>query len=134
MDTSAEKKEWDVQMQGMRIKAPSVKTLCQTLSGGNQQKVVLGRWMITHPKVLLLDEPTRGIDVGAKAEIYQMISKLAGQGIGIIVISSELPEIIGISDRILTLCEGRITGEFSKEEATQEKLLYAATLREEDPA
>ena len=90
--------------------------------------------MITHPKVLLLDEPTRGIDVGAKAEIYQMISRLAGQGIGIIVISSELPEIIGISDRILTLCEGRITGEFSKEEATQEKLLYAATLREEDPA
>ena len=134
MDTAAEKKEWNVQMQGMRIKAPSVKTLCQTLSGGNQQKVVLGRWMITNPKVLLLDEPTRGIDVGAKAEIYQMISRLAGQGIGIIVISSELPEIIGISDRILTLCEGRITGEFTREEATQEKLLYAATLREEDPA
>ena len=134
MDVAAERREWDVQMQAMRIKAPSVKTLCQTLSGGNQQKVVLGRWMITHPKVLLLDEPTRGIDVGAKAEIYQMISQLAGQGIGIIVISSELPEIIGISDRILTLCEGRITGEFTRNAVTQEQLLYAATLREEDPA
>ena len=134
MNTDAEKAEWDVQMKAMRIKAPSVKTLSQTLSGGNQQKVVLGRWMITHPKVLLLDEPTRGIDVGAKAEIYQMISDLAAKGIGIIVISSELPEIIGISDRIITLCEGRVTGEFMRDEATQEKLLYAATLREEDPA
>ena len=134
MNTDAEKSEWDVQMKAMRIKAPSVKTLCQTLSGGNQQKVVLGRWMITHPKVLLLDEPTRGIDVGAKAEIYQMISDLAAKGIGIIVISSELPEIIGISDRIITLCEGRVTGEFMRDEATQEKLLYAATLRKEDPA
>ncbi len=134
MNTNAEQAEWDVQMKSMRIKAPSVKTLCQTLSGGNQQKVVLGRWMITHPKVLLLDEPTRGIDVGAKAEIYQMITNLAAQGIGIIVISSELPEIIGISDRIITLCEGRLTGEFTRGDATQEKLLYAATLREEDPA
>ena len=134
MDTKAEKEAWDVQMQGMRIKAPSVKTLCQTLSGGNQQKVVLGRWMISHPKILLLDEPTRGIDVGAKAEIYQMITDLAARGIGIIVISSEMPEIIGISDRIITLCEGRVTGEFLREEATQEKLLYAATLREEEPA
>ena len=134
MNTDGEKKAWDVQMRGMRIKAPSVKTLCQALSGGNQQKVVLGRWMISHPKILLLDEPTRGIDVGAKAEIYQMITDLAAQGIAIIVISSEMPEIIGISDRILTLCEGRITGEFSREDATQEKLLYAATLREEEPA
>lgn len=134
MDTEAENSEWDAQMKAMRIKAPSVRTLAQTLSGGNQQKVVLGRWMITHPKVLLLDEPTRGIDVGAKAEIYQMISDLAAKGIGIIVISSELPEIIGISDRIITLCEGRVTGEFMRGEATQEKLLYAATEREETPA
>ena len=96
--------------------------------------MVLGRWLITHPKILLLDEPTRGIDVGAKAEIYQLISRLAGQGIGIIVVSSELPEIIGISDRIITLCEGRITGEFLRGEATQEKLLAAATRREETSA
>ena len=134
MDTRAEKSEWDAQMKAMRIKAPNVKTLAQALSGGNQQKVVLGRWMITHPKVLLLDEPTRGIDVGAKAEIYQMISDLAAKGIGIIVISSELPEIIGISDRIITLCEGRVTGEFMRGEATQEMLLYAATEREGTPA
>jgi len=134
MDTAREKVEWSRQMDAMRIKAPSVKTLCAALSGGNQQKVVLGRWLITHPKVLLLDEPTRGIDVGAKAEIYQLINRLAAQGIGIIVISSELPEVIGIADRILTLCEGRLTAEFRRDEATQEKLLYAATLREEDPA
>ena len=131
MDTGAERIQWDQQMNAMHIKAPGVGTLAGTLSGGNQQKVVLGRWLITHPKVLLLDEPTRGIDVGAKAEIYQLITELAGQGIGIIVVSSELPEIIGISDRILTLCEGRITGEFMRGEATQEKLLSAATLREE---
>ncbi len=134
MDTSAEGVEWDEQMSAMRIKAPSVRTLAGALSGGNQQKVVLGRWLITHPKILLLDEPTRGIDVGAKAEIYQLINNLAGQGIGIIVVSSELPEIIGISDRIITLCEGRITGEFARDEATQEKLLAAATRREETSA
>ena len=134
MDTAAEREEWDRQMAAMRIKAPGTDTLAGTLSGGNQQKVVLGRWLITRPKVLLLDEPTRGIDVGAKAEIYQLINDLAGQGIGIIVVSSELPEIIGISDRILTLCEGRITGEFKRGEATQEKLLSAATLREAESA
>ena len=114
--------------QGVRV----YYTACETLSGGNQQKVVLGRWLITNPRILLLDEPTRGIDVGAKAEIYQLISDLAGQGMGVIVISSELPEVIGISDRILTFCEGRITGVFNREDATQEKLLDAATLREED--
>ncbi|NLG58210.1 MAG: sugar ABC transporter ATP-binding protein, partial [Clostridiales bacterium] len=102
-------------------------TQCATLSGGNQQKVILGRWMITKPKVLLLDEPTRGIDVGSKAEIYALISTLASQGIGIIVISSDLPEILGITDRIITLCEGRQTGHFLKGEATQETLLHAAT-------
>ncbi len=131
MNNAREKWDWDRQMRGMRIKAPSYNTLCETLSGGNQQKVVLGRWMITSPKVLLLDEPTRGIDVGAKAEIYQLISDLAAGGMGIVVISSELPELIGISDRILTICEGRITGEFTRAQATQEKLLSAATRREE---
>ncbi len=131
MNRALEREKWDEQMTSMRIKAPSYNALCETLSGGNQQKVVLGRWLITSPKVLLLDEPTRGIDVGAKAEIYQLINNLASLGMGIIVISSELPEIIGISDRILTFCEGRVTGEFSRESATQEKLLDAATMREE---
>ena len=101
--------------------------MARSLSGGNQQKVVLGRWLMTEPKILLLDEPTRGIDVGAKAEIYQLINNLAKQGMAIIVVSSELPEVIGISDRIVTFCEGELTGEYLQEEATQEKLLQSAT-------
>ena len=128
MNRTREQDEWQTQMSGMRIKASSHKTLCHTLSGGNQQKVVLGRCLMLKPKILILDEPTRGIDVGAKYEIYQLINKLAEQGIGIIVVSSDLPEIIGISDRILTLCEGRLTGEFTRGNVTQEQLLYAATL------
>lgn len=122
-----EKKVWQEQMDALRIKAPGYKTLASSLSGGNQQKVVLARWLMTHPKILLLDEPTRGIDVGAKAEIYQLINNLAKQGMAIIVVSSELPEVIGISDRIVTFCEGELTGEFAQEEATQEKLLQSAT-------
>lgn len=114
-------------MEALRVKAPSYKTLASSLSGGNQQKVVLARWLMTHPKILLLDEPTRGIDVGAKAEIYQLINNLAKQGMAIIVVSSELPEVIGISDRIVTFCEGELTGEFMQEDATQEKLLQSAT-------
>jgi ABC-type sugar transport system ATPase subunit len=114
-------------METLRIKAPGTKTLASALSGGNQQKVVLGRWLMTEPKILLLDEPTRGIDVGAKAEIYQLINNLAKQGMAIIVVSSELPEVIGISDRIVTFCEGELTGEYLQEEATQEKLLQSAT-------
>ncbi|HYE84376.1 MAG TPA: sugar ABC transporter ATP-binding protein [Clostridia bacterium] len=130
MNRIKEKESWKQQIGNLKIKAPGAGTLAGELSGGNQQKVVLGRWLLTDPKILLLDEPTRGIDVGAKAEIYQLINKLAKEGMGIIVISSELPEIIGVSDRIITFCEGRMTGEFIREEATQEKLLAAATLRE----
>lgn len=127
MKSGEEKKEWNKQMETLRIKAPGTKTLASALSGGNQQKVVLGRWLMTEPKILLLDEPTRGIDVGAKAEIYQLINNLAKQGMAIIVVSSELPEVIGISDRIVTFCEGELTGEYRQEEATQEKLLQSAT-------
>jgi len=127
MKSGEEKKEWNKQMETLRIKAPGTKTLASALSGGNQQKVVLGRWLMTEPKILLLDEPTRGIDVGAKAEIYQLINNLAKQGMAIIVVSSELPEVIGISDRIVTFCEGELTGEYLQEEATQEKLLQSAT-------
>ena len=132
MNKKQEQVLWQKQMDNMRIKAPGYNTLCATLSGGNQQKVILGRWMMTKPKVLLLDEPTRGIDVGTKAEIYGLIGSLAAQGIGIIVISSDLPEIIGITDRIITLCEGRQTGHFNRGEATQEKILHAATLTKEE--
>lgn len=127
MKHQEEKKVWQEQMEALRVKAPGYKTLASSLSGGNQQKVVLARWLMTHPKILLLDEPTRGIDVGAKAEIYQLINNLAKQGMAIIVVSSELPEVIGISDRIVTFCEGELTGEFMQEDATQEKLLQSAT-------
>ena len=127
MKTSEEKNIWQKQMETLRIKAPGAKTLVSSLSGGNQQKVVLAKWLMTEPKILLLDEPTRGIDVGAKAEIYQLINNLAKQGMAIIVLSSELPEVIGISDRIVTFCEGELTGEFLQKDATQEKLLESAT-------
>lgn len=127
MKYSEEKNIWQKQMETLRIKAPGAKTLASSLSGGNQQKVVLARWLMTDPKILLLDEPTRGIDVGAKAEIYQLINNLAKQGMAIIVVSSELPEVIGISDRIVTFCEGELTGEFQQQDATQEKLLESAT-------
>ncbi|WP_083410871.1 multiple monosaccharide ABC transporter ATP-binding protein [Mycolicibacterium rutilum] len=107
----------------MRIKAPSVRATTGNLSGGNQQKVVLSKWIFADPDVLILDEPTRGIDVGAKYEIYQIINSLAAQGKAVIVISSELPELIGLCDRIYTLNEGRLTGEVAREEATQETLM-----------
>ncbi len=114
-------------MQSLKVKATSPVTVAGTLSGGNQQKVVLGKWLLTHPKVLFLDEPTRGIDVGAKQEIYTEINKLAKEGLAIVMVSSELPEIMGLSDRILVLHEGKLTGEFIKSEATPEKVMAAAT-------
>ncbi len=98
-----------------------------TLSGGNQQKVVLGKWLLTGPKVLFLDEPTRGIDVGAKQEIYAEINKLSEQGLAIVLVSSELPEVLGLADRIIVLHEGKMTGEFLRQDATPEKVMTAAT-------
>ncbi|MET0752627.1 MAG: xylose ABC transporter ATP-binding protein [Pyrinomonadaceae bacterium] len=114
-------------MQSLRVKANSSLTVANTLSGGNQQKVVLGKWLLTNPKVLFLDEPTRGIDVGAKQEIYAEINKLAKNGLAIVMVSSELPEVLGLSDRILVLHEGKLTGEFTRAEATPEKIMVAAT-------
>jgi putative multiple sugar transport system ATP-binding protein len=107
----------------MRIKAPSVKAIAGNLSGGNQQKVVLSKWIFADPDVLILDEPTRGIDVGAKYEIYTIINALAAEGKAVIVISSELPELIGLCDRIYTLNEGRLTGEVARADAKQETLM-----------
>lgn len=127
MNEGEEKKSWNEYMEKLKVKAPSAHSLVSSLSGGNQQKVILARWLLTQPKVLLLDEPTRGIDVGAKEEIYLLINELAAQGLAVVVISSELPEVIGISDRIITICEGRLTGEINKSEATQEILLAHAT-------
>ena len=97
------------------------------MSGGNQQKVIIARWLANNPDVLIMDEPTRGIDVGAKYEIYQIMINLAKQGKGIIMISSEMPELIGMSDRIIVMCNGEITGEASKDDATQENIMALAT-------
>jgi len=113
----------------LRIKAGSVFTVAGTLSGGNQQKVVLAKWLLTNPRVLFLDEPTRGIDVGAKQEIYAQINKLAEAGLAIVLVSSELPEVLGLSDRVIVLHEGRVTGEFTRAEATPEAVMYCATGR-----
>ena len=111
----------------LAIKTPSVEQQVQNLSGGNQQKVVLAKWLFTQSKVLIFDEPTRGIDVGSKVEIYQLMNRLAASGVAIIMISSELPEILGMSDRILVMHEGRVSGELNREEATQEKIMSLAT-------
>lgn len=113
--------------KSLNIKAPSVDIGVNTLSGGNQQKVVLGKWMFAEPDVLILDEPTRGIDVGAKYEIYRLIHELADQGKAVILVSSELPELLGMADRIYTIFEGRITGELSRHEADQERLMRTMT-------
>lgn len=114
----------------LRIKTPSSAVDVETLSGGNQQKVALAKCLMTLPKVLLLDEPTRGIDVGAKAEIYALVSHLAQEGAGILMASSELPEILSMCDRVIVLCEGQLTGAFERSEATQERIMEAATARQ----
>lgn len=111
----------------LKIKTPSGKTLIQSLSGGNQQKVIIARWLANNPDILIMDEPTRGIDVGAKYEIYQIMIDLIKQGKSIIMISSEMPELIGMSNRIIVMCNGRITGEVEGEDATQEKIMAFAT-------
>lgn len=111
----------------LRVKAPSLDAPVATLSGGNQQKVVLAKCLMTEPEVLFLDEPTRGIDVGARAEIYQLMNDLAAKGLAIVMISSELPEVLGMSDRVLVMSEGHLTADFTAAEATQEKIMAAAT-------
>ncbi len=113
--------------QTMQIRGSSVQAPVATLSGGNQQKVVLGKWMMQRPRVLLLDDPTRGIDVGAKEEIYRLIDRLTAEGMALVFVSSELPEVLGLSDRILVLRNGMLTAEFRHGEATQERVMKAAT-------
>jgi ribose transport system ATP-binding protein len=124
-----EKREYEVvrkQVQEMNIRTPSLEQEVGYLSGGNQQKVALGKWLCSEPKLIIMDEPTRGIDVGAKAEIYQLMRDLANKGTGIIMISSELPEIIGMSDRILVMSRGEIAGQLSRKEASEERILALA--------
>ncbi|EHS53714.1 ABC transporter related protein, partial [Rhizobium sp. PDO1-076] len=111
----------------LRVRTPDMNEPIINLSGGNQQKVLICRWLMTNPKILILDEPTRGIDVGAKAEIHRLISQLAGQGVAIIMISSEMPEVLGMSDRIVVLHEGRVTGILDRAEADQVKIMELAS-------
>jgi ribose transport system ATP-binding protein len=117
-------------VEALKTKTPSVEQLVMNLSGGNQQKVVIAKWLIRDSEILIFDEPTRGIDVGAKAEIYELMNKLVKEGKSIIMISSELTEVLRMSDRIVVMCEGRKTGELSIEEATQEKIMHYATMRD----
>jgi rhamnose transport system ATP-binding protein len=111
----------------MEVRANNIWQLARELSGGNQQKVVLAKWLSTNPRILILDEPTRGIDVGTKAAVHALMSKLAAEGMAILMISSELPEVLGMSDRVIVMHEGHVTGHFTRAEATQEKIISAAT-------
>ena len=112
----------------MRVKTPTQRTKIKALSGGNQQKVIIGRWLLTEPDIFLMDEPTRGIDVGAKYEIYQLMMNLAKDGKAVMMVSSELPEIIGVADRILVMSNGRLAGILDGEIATQEEILRLSAL------
>ena len=120
------KESTDWCIKAMRIKTPDQETKIRSLSGGNQQKVILGRWLLTDPTVLLLDEPTRGIDVGAKYEIYQLIQDLAKRGKTVIMVSSEMPELLGVCDRILVMSGGRLAGEVDAANTTQEEIMALA--------
>ncbi len=126
LDNKKMVQDTDWVIQSMRVKTPTQETKIRSLSGGNQQKVILGRWLLTEPEVLLLDEPTRGIDVGAKYEIYQLIIDLANRGKGVIMVSGEMPELLGVCDRILVMSGGRLAGEVDAKNTTQEEIMTLA--------
>ncbi len=117
----------DLQIRNMRIKTPHRREKIRALSGGNQQKVIIGRWLLTNPDILLLDEPTRGIDVGAKFEIYQLIINLAKSGKSVIMVSSEMPELLGVTNRILVMSNGHLSGIVESEKTTQAEIFTLAT-------
>ena len=123
---SEKKLAWEYKDR-LDIRTPSLETPARSLSGGNQQKVVIAKWLATRPKVLILDEPTRGIDVAGKAEVHKLVNYLAAQGVGILFISSELPEILGMSDRILVMHEGQLVGELGRDTATEESVMQLAS-------
>jgi inositol transport system ATP-binding protein len=124
---AALQRDCEAMSQSLRVKTPSLNEIIQNLSGGNQQKVLIGRWLLTQPKILILDEPTRGIDVGAKAEIHRLVSQLAGQGVAVLMISSEMPEVLGMSDRVMVMHEGRMTGIVDRAEADQVRIMELAS-------
>jgi len=126
VDERALARECETMCNTLRVKTPSLRERVENLSGGNQQKVLIGRWLLTNPRILILDEPTRGIDVGAKAEIHRLVTKLAAEGVAVIMISSEMPEILGMSDRIMVMHEGKVTGFLDRAEADQVKIMELA--------
>lgn len=130
INLTAETKAAAEQVAQLAIKTPSLETIASNLSGGNQQKIVLAKWLLTAPQVLLLDEPTKGIDIKGKTEIYKLIEEMAASGMGIILVSSELPELLALSDRIMVLREGTLTGTLDRAEATEEKIIELATIPE----
>jgi ribose transport system ATP-binding protein len=127
LNRKAEDQIYEEMREAMRIKTPNAEQPVQFLSGGNQQKVVLGKWLATRPRVLLLDEPTRGVDIGAKQEIYRLMDELAARGVAILFVSSELEEILGMSDRTLVMHEGRLSGELPRSALTEEAIMHLAT-------
>ena len=129
MNTRQTRSTVERQVEHLAIRTPSLSQRVRNLSGGTQQKVVVAKWLTADTEILIFDEPTRGIDVGAKSEIYRLLNDLAHEGKGIIMISSELPEILRMSHRIVVMCEGRVTGELSAAEATQERIMTYATQR-----
>jgi rhamnose transport system ATP-binding protein len=118
----------------LEVKTNALDMAARTMSGGNQQKVVIAKWLATQPDLLIIDEPTRGIDVGTKAEVHRLLSELAGQGMAILMISSELPEVLGMADRVVVVCEGRLTADLSRDEANPERVMRAATATQETAA
>jgi inositol transport system ATP-binding protein len=120
-------RDCEVMSRKLKVKTPSLGETIQNLSGGNQQKVLIGRWLMLKPKILILDEPTRGIDVGAKAEIHRLVCELAGQGVAVLMISSEMPEVLGMSDRVMVMHEGRMTGILDRADADQVRIMQLAS-------
>ena len=127
ISSNKEDKLCEEAVENLLIKTPSVEVNAANLSGGNQQKVVVGKWLARNSRVVIFDEPTRGIDVGAKVEIYNLMNKLKQEGIAVMFVSSEMPEVLGIADRVIVMCDGRITGEVMARETTQNEVLKYAT-------
>ena len=126
MDKAGETRKAQEWFSRLNVKAPTLDTQVESLSGGNQQKVILAKWMLTDPKILLLNDPTKGIDVGAKAEIYKLIQDFCRQGLGVIILSSEMAEVINTANRTLVIFNGRINGEYTRDEVTQDKIMRSA--------
>ena len=129
IDDKKEEENYNTYKEKMSINSPGSWQKCGNLSGGNQQKIILAKWLLNHPDILILDEPTKGVDVASKSEIHKLIAEIASQGVAVIVISSEMPEIIGVSNRILTITEGEITGELVGDEITEENIMNHIAIR-----